>query len=117
MIDLAEQAFKCAYPDQPFTKYDIYWSASTDMGDLSTIMPVVHPYAPGAVGTAHGNDYYVKDKEKACIMSAVWQLSLLKLLLQNGGEKAKEVIANYTPVFKSKEESKNEEKEKKEDNK
>ncbi len=104
MIDLAEQAFKSEYPDQKFTKHDIYWSASTDMGDLSTIMPVVHPYAPGAVGTAHGNDYYIKDKEKACIMSAVWQLSLLDLLLNNGGEKAKQVIANYTPVFKSKEE-------------
>lgn len=104
MINLSEQAFKSVYPDQMFKKHDIYWSASTDMGDLSCIMPVVHPYAPGAVGTAHGDDYYIKDKEKACIMSAVWQLSLLTLLLENGGEKAKEVIANYTPVFNSKEE-------------
>lgn len=104
MINLAEQAFKSVYPNQPFTNHDVYWSASTDMGDLSCIMPVVHPYAPGAVGTAHGDDYYIKDKEKACIMSAVWQLALLTLLLENSGEKAKEVIANYTPVFKSKQE-------------
>ena len=104
MINISEQAFKSVYPDQTFKKHDIYWSASTDMGDLSCVMPVVHPYAPGAVGTAHGDDYYIKDKEKACIMSAVWQLSLLTLLLENGGEKAKEVIANYTPVFNSKEE-------------
>ena len=29
-------------------------TGSTDMGDLSAIMPVIHPYMPGAVGTAHG---------------------------------------------------------------
>ena len=29
---------------------------------------------------------------------------MLNQLLSNGGEKAKQVVANYTPVFKSKEE-------------
>ena len=34
---------------------------STDMGDLSQIMPVIHPYVAAATGNAHGADYVVQD--------------------------------------------------------
>ena len=78
-------------------------SGCTDMGDLSVLMPVIHPYAPGAVGNSHGSDYFIKDPNLACVMSAKWQLEMLTVLLENDGEKAKEVIQNYTPMFESKE--------------
>ena len=32
-------------------------TGSTDMGDLSQIMPVIHPYVAAATGNAHGADY------------------------------------------------------------
>ena len=32
-------------------------AGSTDMGDLGLIRPIVHPYAGGASGTAHGADF------------------------------------------------------------
>jgi hypothetical protein len=67
-------------------------------------MPVIHPYAPGAKGTSHGNDYYIADPERACVKSAIWQVAILKKLLENGAERAREIIANYKPEFKSKEE-------------
>ena len=38
-------------------------SGSTDMGDLSCIMPVIHPYISGASGNAHGKEYYITDPE------------------------------------------------------
>jgi hypothetical protein len=57
------------------------------MGDLSSIMPVIHPYAPGAKGTSHGNDYYIDDPERACVKSAIWQVAILKKLLENGVSK------------------------------
>jgi hypothetical protein len=66
-------------------------------------MPVVHPYSGGTEGTSHGADYYVKDPERACVKSAKWQLCMAKLLLENGGKRAKEIIENYTPEFESKE--------------
>ena len=87
-----------------FTLHSGYKSGSTDMGDLSTIMPVIHPYAGGVVGTGHGNDYYVADPEAACVTNAKWQLTMLKLLLCNNAERAKKVIEEYTPLFASKEE-------------
>ena len=67
-------------------------------------MPVIHPYVGGARGHGHGNDYEIVDAERACVKSAKWQLALLKLLLENGGARAKEVIASYKPPFASKEE-------------
>ena len=78
-----------------------YSSGSTDMGDLSTIMPVVHPYAGGAVGTAHGKDYEIVDAEAACVTNAKWQLAMLKILLGNEAVRAKKIIEEYKPMFTS----------------
>ena len=74
------------------------------MGDLSTIMPVVHPYAPGAKGTGHGNDYYIVDPIRACVDSAKWQVGMLYLLLKDNAERAKKIISEFKPLFNSKEE-------------
>ena len=73
----------------------------TDMGDLSMVMPVVHPYANGAVGTSHGADYYIDNPMKACVMSAKWQLTMLKMLLENGAVRAKDVIDRFDAPFRS----------------
>ena len=104
MIALAIDALKIALPDEEFVFNDVISSGSTDMGDLSCIMPIIHPYAAGSTGKSHGNDYYVIDPERACVNSAKWQLAMLLLLLQNGGERAKQIVKDYKPVFKSKEE-------------
>ena len=99
MIKLAKDAFNREYPDEDFVIRNFYFSASTDLGDLSCVMPVIHPYATGAVGTPHGADYYIADPDSACVKCAVWQISMLKALLENGAERAKEVIANYKAPF------------------
>lgn len=78
-------------------------SGCSDVGDLSGIMPMIHPYISGAVGNSHGNNYYIADPETACVSSAKVQLVFLKLLLQNNAETAKQVIANFKPVYPSKE--------------
>lgn len=75
----------------------------SDVGDLSGVMPMIHPYISGAAGKSHGNDYYIADPETACVSSAKVQLVFLKLLLQNGAETAKKVIAEFQPVYPSKE--------------
>ena len=104
MVELAEEAVHRALPHRRFYTTGGYSSGSTDMGDLSAIMPVVHPYAPGAVGTAHGNDYFIEDGELAYVESAKWQLGMLWLLLSEGGARARKIKAEYKPVFAGKEE-------------
>ena len=43
---------------------------STDMGDISHLMPVIHPYVGGATGLGHGATYLIKDYELAVIKGA-----------------------------------------------
>ena len=103
MIDVVADAMKQALPEEEFTLSPEKFSAgSTDMGDLSCIMPVVHPYAGGTTGHSHGSDYQVVDPEKACVKSAILQVAMLTLLLGNGGKRAKEIVAAYKPLFASK---------------
>ena len=68
MIALATEA--AALLDIPFEAHDAYSTGSTDMGDLSTFMPVIHPYAGGAWGNSHGANYKIADPESACVTSA-----------------------------------------------
>lgn len=100
MISLAKDA--AAALDLPYACDDTISTGCTDMGDLSVLMPVVHPYAPGAVGLSHGADYMIEDPELACVSSAAWQLEMLRLLLENGAARAKEILASFTPAFSSK---------------
>jgi len=104
MMRVAQEASAIAMPDLQFHMGSSIGSGSTDMGDLSCIMPVVHPYAPGARGRGHGNDYYIEDPELACVACAKWQLVMLTLLLNNGAERARKIVAEYKPLFASKEE-------------
>lgn len=103
MIQLTVDAAKLAIPEYPFTFNPNIGSGSTDMGDLSCVMPVVHPYSAGASGKAHGNDYQISDPEAACIATAKLQLGMLKLLLEKDAKRAKEILADFKPMFASKE--------------
>lgn len=76
----------------------------TDIGDLACIMPVVHLFSPGARGKGHGDDYYIANREAACVLSAKWQIGILYELLNEGAVKAKEIIRNYNAPFDNKEE-------------
>ena len=104
MMELAKEAAAIAMPEVEFHSSDKMGGGSTDMGDLSCIMPIVHPYAAGAAGKGHGNDYEIVDPVAACVTNAKWQLTMLTLLLVNNGERARKVIEEFEPRFASKEE-------------
>jgi len=103
LMRVAQEAAAIAMPEQPFRMGSSIGSGSTDMGDLSCIMPVVHPYAPGAVGKGHGNDYYIENPELACVGCAKWQLAMVSLLMGNGAERAQKIVDEYQPQFACKE--------------
>ena len=101
MIALAKEAAEIMNPGLELEVENAFSTGSTDMGDLSSIMPVVHPYCAGAEGKSHGNDYQIVDPEKAAVDSAKWQLAMLKLLLCDGAQRAKTIIHEHTPLFPS----------------
>lgn len=98
---LVKEAACLAIPQYEFILRDVVSSGSTDMGDLSCIMPVVHPYAAGAKGKSHGNDYQIADPIAACVDNAKMQLAMLYILLSNGAKRAKQIISEYQPLFAS----------------
>ena len=105
MMLIAKEAAELVLPDESIGYYpDGFSKGSTDMGDLSCIMPVVHPYSGGATGTGHGNDYMIADPERACVKCAKWQVAMLDLLLSDGAARAKNVLDEFKPLFKNKEE-------------
>lgn len=104
MIAATKDAFDVICKGETYYTLDAKGTGSTDMGDLSCVMPVVQPYAAGSSGTTHGADYQIADPEKACVLNAKWQLATAKLLLQNGSERAKKIVAEYKAPFSSKEE-------------
>ena len=73
---------------------------STDMGDLSQLLPACHPYTSGAEGPGHSKDYVVTDYESAVINPAKIMAMVAIDLLSDGAAKAKEVIANHRPAMK-----------------
>ncbi len=101
MMELAREAAELALPEVKFRTEHRIGTGSTDMGDLSCIMPVVHPYMPGAVGTSHGSDYRIADPTLACIKCAEWQVTMLTLLLGDGAKRAKRIIDEFKPQFAS----------------
>ena len=104
MVQVVQEAAALAVPEYPFTSSEQMGTGSTDMGDLSCIIPIVHPYAGGNSGTSHGSDYQIADPIAACVGSAKMQLAMLKLLLGNEGQRAKQILRDFKPRFTSKEE-------------
>ena len=100
---LTKEAADLIIPECNFQLNEIYGSGSTDMGDLSCIMPAIHPYCGGATGKSHGSDYQIVDPIMACVNSAKLQLAMLKLLLKDDAKEAKRIIEEFVPLFASKE--------------
>ena len=72
-------------------------AGSTDMGDVSQVMPVLHPYMGGARGTGHAADYTITDPHLAYVMPARALAGMVIDLLWDGAARAREVVARATP--------------------
>jgi amidohydrolase len=72
---------------------------STDMGDISHILPTVHPYAGGASGAGHGADYRIDDYRRAVANPAKAMAMTVLDLLSNGAEQAKRIKAEFKPTM------------------
>ncbi len=70
---------------------------STDMGDLSQIMPVCHPYVGGAAGPGHSKEYTIKDYEQAVVNPAKIMAMVAIDLLAEGATGARQILNNGRP--------------------
>ncbi len=74
-------------------------TGSTDMGDLSAIMPVIQPLTGGVEGILHASSYRIADKTVAYISGTKLMSGILERLLSNGAKEAKKVLREFVPIF------------------
>jgi amidohydrolase len=72
-------------------------TGSTDMGDVSHLMPVIHPYVGGATGLGHGANYVVQDYQLAVITAAKAMAATVVDLLADGATRAGKIIGDHRP--------------------
>ena len=74
-----------------------HFSASTDMGDVSHLLPSLHPFIGGISGTLHTKQFRVSDYHAAVILPAkLLAMTIIDLLAENA-QTGKKIVANFTP--------------------
>jgi amidohydrolase len=82
--------------DGNFTTID-HRTGSTDMGDISHVMPTLHPYMGGASGMGHGADFHITDPQLAYLGPAKALAMMAVDLLWGQGETARMIISKTKP--------------------
>lgn len=70
-------------------------TSSTDMGDLSMIMPSMQSYTGGASGRTHSNEFEITDWDLDVIEAGKALASTVIDLLSNDGARANEIIEGF----------------------
>ena len=76
-----------------------FFKASTDMGDISHLMPAIHPFTGGVNGTLHAANFEMADPTVAIITPSKIVASTLIDLLINDAEKMRSIIENHHPIL------------------
>ena len=76
-----------------------FGAGSTDMGDVSHLMPAIEASANGCAGTGHGADYCVRDAQLAYIVPAQVAAMTLIDLLADGAASARAILDAHVPAM------------------
>ncbi len=76
-----------------------HFSASTDMGDISHLMPALHPFVGGVSGLLHARSFTVTDYQAACILPAKLLAMTVVDLLGNQAQQAGTILADFKPLL------------------
>ena len=95
LAEIYEQNLKILHPDAVLRNSG-HRASSTDMGDLSCVIPALHAYSSGVEGKFHSCEFHVADPVKACVEPAkIMAMSVVDLMTRE------KVESDYT--FMSKE--------------
>lgn len=100
LLELTREALEGALESVSY-KPDGWGTGCSDIGDVSSVMPAVHPYIGGVSGKSHGADYCVDDPEAACQDIAKTLALMLELLLKDDAKRCREIVEAYEPRFPS----------------
>ncbi|MDA0232619.1 MAG: amidohydrolase [Chloroflexi bacterium] len=72
-------------------------ASSSDAGDLSMLMPTIHPWADCATGNGHGVDYLVQDYDMAVVKAAKAMAGTVIELLSEDAAAGRRVAGSFRP--------------------
>jgi amidohydrolase len=96
MLELFRQNFARDYQPEQWTERG-HGAGSTDMGDITHLMPAIHPYAVGSRGQGHGNDWQIADPYVAYVLPAKLMALTAVDLLADGARDAHALLDGYRP--------------------
>ena len=74
-------------------------TASTDVGDLFSVMPVLNFTFGGSTGALHSKDYQITDKKAAHILPAKMMALMTYRLLKDGAAEANKIVTEYKAPY------------------
>jgi amidohydrolase len=96
LLALFRGNFTRDYPLEAWEEFG-HLASSTDMGDLSHLMPAIHPYAVGASGREHGSTYAIGDPYRAYVLPAKLLAQTVIDLLADGADRARGILGRHRP--------------------
>lgn len=96
MRDILEKNARTLFNDVQLAPHN---AGSTDMGDVSHLMPVIHPWVGCVHGALHGSDYVLFEENVAFAKSPETLAMTLIDLLWDDAAPADEICRNFKPVF------------------
>ena len=97
----AVEVGKLLYNEEDIVVSREWSSGCTDMGDVSTIIPSVHPFVGSGKLPGHTSTFVVEDRENGTVTNAKFQLGMIYYVLCNGAAYARKVIDEAEPVYSS----------------
>ena len=70
---------------------------STDMGDVSHLIPSIHPYVTGASGSHHTHNFKIEDYDLTVITAAKAMLGTLIDILYDDAKLGNKIISEHKP--------------------
>lgn len=75
------------------------FTGSFDFGDISHLMPSLHPFVSGVKGNLHSKEFSVVDPQTAYILPVKALAMTIIDLLWDDAEEAKKIISNFKPMM------------------
>jgi len=72
---------------------------STDFGDISQLIPSIHPYIGGVEAPLHTREFQVTDIETACIIPAKLMAATIVDLLADNAKEGRTICKNFRPAM------------------
>jgi metal-dependent amidase/aminoacylase/carboxypeptidase family protein len=94
---VARDAFGMVVGEANVNAAPLALGASSDLGDVGLLMPVVQPRINGVAGDPHTAGYRILDYELAVIASAKAMAAMAILLLRDGAVRAQRIIQAAAP--------------------